>query len=267
MINTIQLYFHYIGISIRGQMQYRASFLLAAMGNFLMTGAEIFGIWALFDRFGSIKGWQLSEVALFYGMSNMSFAIAESVGRGFKAFSQQIRTGDFDRILLRPRNTALQVAAQELQLLRIGRLVQGLLVLIWAMYALNVSWHFETVLLLLFALFSGACLFYGIFILQATLCFWSTETLEIMNTITYGGTETAQYPLAIYNRWFRRFFIFIVPLGCTNYFPALAIIGKSDPLGSPVWFQWLCPVVGIIFLLLCFKVWQFGVRHYCSTGS
>lgn len=267
MLNSIQLYFRYIGISIRGQMQYRASFVMMSLGHFLSTCVEILGIWALFDRFGSLRGWRLPEVGLFYGMINIAFAIAEAAGRGFDMFSRMVKSGDFDRLLLRPRGTAFQIAAQECQLFRIGRLTQGLLILIWAGATLDVQWTIARVILTLFAVMGGASLFYGLFVLQATLAFWSTETLELMNTVTYGGTETAQYPLAIYRKWFRRFFTFIVPLACANYFPILAIIDKSDPLGSPVWFQWISPAVGVIFLLVCLQVWKFGVRHYRSTGS
>ena len=38
------------------------------------------------------------------------------------------------------------------------------------------------------------------------MCFWTTESLELMNILTYGGVETASYPLPIYHRVFRRFF-------------------------------------------------------------
>jgi len=96
----------------------------------------------------------------------------------------------------------------------------------------------------------------------------TTETLEIFNTVTYGGTETAQYPLSIYKGWFRRFFTFVVPLACISYFPALAILGRDDPVaGSPVWFRWAAPLVGVVFFVISLQVWKVGVRHYRSTGS
>jgi len=82
-----------------------------------------------------------------------------------------------------------------------------------------------------------------------------------------GGIQTAQYPLAIYAKWFRRFFTFVVPLACLNYFPSLAITGGYDPLGTPAWVPWISPAVGVLFLLLTLRVWHFGVSHYRSTGT
>ena len=107
----------------------------------------------------------------------------------------------------------------------------------------------------------------GIFILQATLSFWTVESLEIVNTVSYGGVEAAQFPLTIYRPWFQRFFTFIVPLACLNYFPGLAILGRADALGTPAIFQWVSPLIGGIFLVACMQVWKLGVRHYASTGS
>ena len=86
----------------------------------------------LFSRFGSLRGWQLGEVALFYGVINISYALSEALGRGFDMFSFQVISGEFDRTLLRPRSTELQVLAHDFQLMRSGRLFQGLAVTVWA---------------------------------------------------------------------------------------------------------------------------------------
>ena len=267
-MNATRLYGRYIGISIRSQMQYRVSFVMSALGLLVVTTGEFFGVWAMFDRFGSLRGWRLAEVAMFYGLITVAFALAEVIGRGFDVFPGMVKSGDFDRLLLRPRSAAFQVAAGVLPLHRIGRLLNGAVVLLWAVAALEVVWTPARVALLAFAILGGMCLFCGLFVLQATLAFWTTETLEIMNTVTYGGTETGQYPLSIYRPWFRGFFTFVVPLACVSYFPALAILGRTDQaLGSPRWFQCSAPLIGVAFLLISLQVWRFGVRHYRSTGS
>ena len=267
MRNALALYLRYLGISIRGQMQYRGSFVMLSFGHLIVTAIEFLGILVLFDRFGSLEGWRLHEVALFYGLVNVAFSFADAAARGFDLFGNMVKSGDFDRLLLRPRSTALQLAGQELTLRRVGRLAQGLVILLWASSGLGLTWTAGKIVLTLAAVLGGACLFFGLVVLQATLAFWTTETLEIMNTVTYGGVETTQYPLAIYRPWFRKFFTFVVPLACVNYFPALGIMGRADPLGYPVTFQWLSPLIGILFMFLTLQIWKIGVRHYRSTGS
>ena len=59
------------------------------------------------------------------------------------------------------------------------------------------------------------------------MSFWTTESLEVMNMLTYGGVETAQYPIAVYQKYFQRFFTFVVPLAMVTYFPILAVLDIS----------------------------------------
>lgn len=267
MVAALRLCWKYTLVSIRSQMQYRASFIMLTLGHFIATGTEFVALWALFDRFGAIAGWTLPEVALFYGLGNVAFAIAEGMARGFDIFAGLVKRGDFDRILLRPRGTLLQIGASEFQLLRIGRLIQGLAALIWGAAALNLAWSLGRVVLVIWTIACGAAMFSGLFILQATTAFWTTESLEMWNTVTYGGVQTAQFPLTLYEDWFRKFFTYIIPLAAITYFPALAILGKPDPLGTSFAFQAAIPLAGLAFLALSAALWQVGVRHYHSTGS
>jgi ABC-2 type transport system permease protein len=266
-MHAIHLYARYVSISLRGQMEYRASFLMQTFGQFLVTGIEFIGIWALFSRFGQIRGWTLGEAAFFYGLISITWSIADAITRGFDVFGTTVKNGDFDRVLLRPRSTILQLFGHELTLRRIGRLAQGVAVFLFAIETLDVAWSVPRIALLAAAVIGGVCLFVGLLVLEATSAFWTTEALELWNAFSYGGVTMSQYPLEIYRPWFRRFFLFVIPLGCINYLPAVAIMGRPDPLGTPPLLQWLAPLAGPIFLLACLQVWRFGVRHYQSTGS
>lgn len=267
MRDAIRLYFKYISLSARGQMQYRASFLMQSAGQFLITVIEFLAVLILFDRFGTLEGWSLAEVAFLYGMVNISFSVADTANRGFDLFGDMVRTGGFDRLLVRPRSTVLQLAGQEITLKRVGRLVQAVAIFVWAATSLNVTWTAAKAVLLAAAIASGAVLFLGLFVIQATICFWTVESIEMVNVTTYGGVTAAQYPLSIYRPWYRKLFTFIVPLATVNYFPAMAILEREDPLGAPAFVHWGAPVIGFAFLFVSLAVWQFGVRHYRSTGS
>jgi len=202
-------------------------------------------------------------VALLYGVISVSFALADGLTRGFDVFGTQfVKTGDFDRLLVRPRSTVLQLLGYELRATRIGRLAQGMFA--WGVGAQlsNVDWTWNAWATLLFAVAGGVALFSGILVLQATLAFWTVESLEIANTLTYGGVEAGQYPLDIYARWFRTFLTYVVPLACISYFPVAHVLGR----GGASWLA-LSPVFGFLFLGAALWVWRFGVRRYTSTGS
>ncbi len=266
-MDSIKLYFKYIKLNIESQIQYKSSFIMMSIGHFLITFIEFLGVWVLFERFNNIRGFTLEEAALFYGIIHIAFSITEAWTRGFDIFPRLVRSGDFDRILLRPRSIVLQVLGHDFQIMRIGRFVQGLVILIWAMCKLNIKWTLGKILLLVGSIIGGNFLFSGLIVLQATLSFWSVQSLEIVNSFTYGGVQAAQYPISIYKSWFRKILIYVVPLATVNYFPAIFILENGDSLKYPSWTGWVSPLVGVVFFILSLQVWKIGVRHYTSTGS
>jgi ABC-2 type transport system permease protein len=266
-MDALGLYGRYASISLRGQLEYRASFFMQTAGIFLITGLEFAGIWVLFARFGRIGSWTLAEVAFFYGLISIAWAIADAFGRGFDVFGNMVKYGEFDRLLLRPRSTALQLFGHEVTLRRAGRLAQGAAVFAFAVSTLAIPWSVGRAILLVVTIAGGVCLFIGVVVLEATSAFWTTEGLEFWNAFTYGGVSMCQYPIAIYRPWFRRFFTVVIPLACINYLPGVAILGRPDPLGTPAAIQWIAPLAGPLFLLASLRVWTIGVRHYQSTGS
>ncbi|HKI75341.1 MAG TPA: ABC-2 family transporter protein [Pseudomonadales bacterium] len=263
------MYWRLAVTSIRAQMQYKASFIMLSGAQFFSTGIEIAGIWALFTRFGRLEYWNVAEVCFFYGTVNVAFSIADALATGFDQFGNlYVKTGNFDRLLLRPRSVLLQLMGHELALRRIGRFLQGLAVLGWAAHTLGLHMDLWRVMLFVVTIAGSVCFFMGLFIMGATICFWSTESLELMNTLTYGGVQSAQYPFSIYEAWFRKFFTFVVPLACISYFPVVAILGVDDPLGTSRVFQVMAPGTGLLFLWLMVVIFKWaGVRHYTSTGS
>lgn len=267
MFEPLYLYARYAGISLRAQMQYRASFLLQVFAQLSVTFLEFLFIAALLARFGSLQGWSLAEVAVLYGLVHTAFALAESVARGFDVFPGQIKNGGFDRVLLRPRSLAFQVLASELQLMRVGRLAQGLGVLAYGIVRIDGGCSAGQALLMAWAILGGACLFSGLFVFMATASFWTIESLEVMNIFIYGGVEAAQFPVEIYQPWLRRILTFVLPLACINYVPAHALLPRLAAGDMPAWLPWLAPLAGVAFLLLSLGCWRLGVRHYTTTGS
>ena len=257
----------YAAANLRAEMQYRSSFLMDALGTLLSAGVEFLGIWALFSRFGTIRGWTLAEVALFYGLVHVVFAVAEAIGRGFDLFGPLIKEGALDRVLLRPRSTLLQVLGSSLAPKRIGRLLQGSVVLGWALSALEGGPALGDVALLLWAFLGGVAAYFALLMLSAVLSFWTTESLELFAIVTHGGVETTQYPIPVFHRALRYLFLFVVPIGSVTYFPVVHVLGRPDPLGAPAAVAWLAPFAGFVFLALTAVLWQLGVRRYTSTGS
>jgi ABC-2 type transport system permease protein len=118
-------------MSIRSQLRYPAALILQTLGQFAITVIEFAGVWLLFQRFGNFKGWTVAEVAMLYGLADIVMAIADSLSYGFDFMGTLVRTGDFDRLLVRPLSPIIQLLGREVTIRRAGRFFQGLFIFVW----------------------------------------------------------------------------------------------------------------------------------------
>lgn len=259
----MRLYWLYVRIALRSQMQHRASFIMLCASQLLVPFMVYAGMIFLFQRFGRLGVWSAPEVMLLFSLTHLSFAISQMFARGFDAFSSVVSQGEFDRVLVRPRGTVQQVLGARFEFSRIGRLVLALIVLVIALSALPVEWTLLKIVTLILMVSGGVAVFSGLFMIGASLCFWTIQGIELVNIFTDGGKELAQYPLDIYVKEFTRFFTWVVPFGLVNYLPLGYILDR--PGGLPV--QGLLPLLALLFLIPCRLIWQLGVRQYQSAGS
>jgi ABC-2 type transport system permease protein len=267
VLPDLGLYLVLIRAQVSAQLQYRGSFAVQAVGQFLATFTDFIMLLLLFQRFPSIAGWTLGEVALLYGLGGLAFGISDLLCGGFDGLSKMIRLGTFDRVLTRPVGTFAQVLASDVQIRRLGKLVQGIITLWLALSWVDIAWTPPKVLVLVSAIVAGVVIFTAIWVIGAALTFWTVETSEVTNVFTYGGEALVSYPMPIYAEGIRRFFTFVVPLVFVSYLPALYILERPDPLGLPPLLQVCSPIVAVAFLLVARFCWALGVRHYQGTGS
>ncbi len=262
-----RLYLELVSANIRSQMQYKISFILQIIGQAIVTGVDFIAILFIFTKFDHIKGWKLVEVALLYSMTTMSFAISEIIGRGFHTFDKMVRRGNFDRVLLRPVGICFQLLASETIMRKLGRFFQGAAVFVIAWHKLGLGMDIVKLTFLSVTIVSGAVFYTAIIIAGATICFWTVQSAELPNMLTYGGVEALSYPISVYKEWFRDVFIYIIPMAFINYFPSLYLLDKIDPLGLPSFLRFISPIVSMAMMVLALRFWNYGVRHYQSTGS
>jgi len=263
------LYRRLIGVQMRSQAQYRLNLYVDILATALVTATVFISLAFIFERFGNIAGWNLAEVAFLYGMVETAFGVMDMLFGGFdpQNFGRQVRLGRLDQLLLRPINITLQVLGSEFIIRRLGRIFQGSVILVFAARTLQIDWTILKVAYLPVVFVSLVAFFGGLFIVGATITFWTLESIEVINILTYGGAEMMSYPMSIYPLNMRRFFTFIVPAIFLIYYPALYILGKPDPLGMPIGAYFLSPIAGFGVLIVGLLFWQYGIRHYQSTGT
>ncbi len=267
--NHLKIYFKLISIQLRSQLQFPVSFIFDVITQGINSIFYFLAVLLVFQRFKSIGGWSLGEIAFLWGMVEMSFGLMDMLFSGFDpdGFSAYIQMGTFDQLLLRPINITLQVLGSKFIIRRLGRLIQGMVIFGIGLAVNPIHWTALKLLYLPVIFVCQVLFFGGLFIAGSTLTFWTIQPIEAINILTYGGSEMTAYPMSIYPDWLRYFFTFIVPALFLNYAPALYILNKPDPLNLPNFAPFLTPITSTAVLIAALVFWSFGIKHYQGTGS
>ncbi|HZU87505.1 MAG TPA: ABC-2 family transporter protein [Anaerolineaceae bacterium] len=265
----LHLYRRLIGIQVRSQMQYRASFFWDLISTGVLNASYFVAMALAVQNFGSIGGWGLGDLAFLVGMAEISFGLMDMLFSGFDpdSFSPLIRLGRFDQFLLRPIDITVQMLGSRFILRRLGRVMGGAAIFLFSLSLSHVIWTPAKVLYLPLIIAGLVMAFGALFIIGATLIFWTVQPLEAVNIVTYGGNEMISYPMHIYPDVLQRIFTYILPLMFMNYLPACFILDKPDPLGFPEFTRFLSPLLGILMLWVALRFWKFGIKHYQGSGS
>ncbi|MCY0944552.1 ABC transporter permease [Streptomyces antarcticus] len=256
-----------VAMWIRSTMTYRTSFFLSTFGNAAITLLDFVAISIMFTHVDVLGGFTLPEVALLYGSCSASLGLADLLLGNTDRIGSRIRDGSLDTMLVRPVPVLAQVAADRFALRRLGRIAQGLGLLLWAVSALDLEWTPGKVLLVPVMITAGAAIFGAVMVAGAAFQFLAGDAAEVQNSFTYGGCTMLQYPPTVFGKDLLRGVTFIVPLAFVNWLPALYLLGRPDPLGLPQWAAFVSPLVAFAVFLPASLAWRAGVRSYRSTGS
>lgn len=267
MAELAAIYVRLVGSRVRSQLQYRLSAALQLVGTTFVALLDLVIVVVVFDKVPELDGWTLEEVAFLYGIASISFALTDLAIGHLDRLPQMIREGSFDQVLVRPLPSLLQVVASDFALRRLGKALQGLGVLVWALTVADVDWTVGRAAMIPVAIVSGSVIYAGVWVALATIAFWIVDAIEFVNAFTYGGNFLSQYPITIFGRWLRGLVIFVIPIAFVAYFPALYVLDKTDELGLPDWLRFVSPLVAVGVALAARLVWQNAVRHYRSAGG
>lgn len=264
---VLAAYWALLKAQLRSQTQYRFSFVLDAVASALITLLDVVSVLVVFRVTPALGGFSFTDCLLFAGLANAAFQLCDTCVGNIDTMRQYIRTGRFDAVLLRPLRVLPQLVFGDFAPRRLGRAAQALVVLVVALSLADVTWTPARIALVVIAPVSGAVVFASVFVAGSTTAFWFVESGEVANAFTYGGRDFTIYPATIYPGWFRAVFAYGLGFAFVAYFPGLALLGRSDPLGTPGFLPWCSPLVAVLAAAVAALVWRVGVRHYRSTGS
>ncbi len=261
------IYRSLVAASVRSQLAYPTSFALQCLAQALVQLEDVVVVVVLFSRISEMGGFTLREVLLVYGLAGIAFGLSDMLVGSLDNLARLVRTGTLDALLLRPLPAITQICLAEFALRRLGKVATSLAVLSYVLVTSNISWTPLHIAVLLITPLTGLVLFGAIWVAATATTFWLVEGQELPNAVTYGSGMFTSYPVSVFSGWLLRLMAFVVPGAFVAYYPALAILGKPDPLGLHPLLPYCAPVVAVLAAGVAAVIWRAGLRHYVGTGS
>ncbi|MBS2962935.1 ABC-2 family transporter protein [Actinocrinis puniceicyclus] len=251
----------------RAAWQYRTSLLLTGTAQMLVTSLDLAALLVLYSQVTTLAGFTLPQTLYLYGTTRLAFALSDVVASGVETLSDAIRLGTFDVMLIRPVGTLAQVLSDQFTPKRLGKLVPSSATLVWAIYALPITWTPLKGAVCAGTVLCGTVIYCALWVITGSISFVATDARETANVITYGGELVTEFPFAIYQRSLALILTFAIPLAFITWQPSLYVLGRSDPFGLPAFLHFAAPAVAALLCALAAFVWRAAVRRYRSTGS
>ena len=265
-MDDARLYLRLVSGRARSQLQYRWGFVFDVLGATLVGALDLVAVLVLFSNIAVMDGWSALEVCVLFGVAQTAFALADLLVGHLDRLPVELRAGTFDTVLLQPRSSLLLMIASDFSVRRVGQVALSLAVLAVAWTRLGLGVAPLDVALVTLTLVTGTVIFAAIWVIGAATTFWTIDTMELTNSLTYGGRQLTSYPLGIYHAWLRRFVVFVVPLGCVAYFPVRHLVGLEPASTSPLVRLAGVPAAAGLVVVAGFA-WRAAVRTYRGTGS
>lgn len=259
----LSLYWLFLKNRLKILLEYRVNFFIGAVSTVFVQAAGLLAIWVVMGQIPDLEGWSLAEILLIYGMITLAKSINHMFADNLWTLGRDyVRTGTFDRFLVRPINPLFHLLADRFCHDGIGNFLVGFLLVVVAASRLDIAWTPMHIGYLGLMVLSGGVIFIALNLITAVSGFWLMDSVPVTRVV-FEMHEFAKYPLAIYPRAIGVLLTVLIPYGFASFFPASYLMGRAI---NPA-LAWGAPLVAAVLMLIALRVWRFGLRHYSSTGT
>jgi ABC-2 type transport system permease protein len=267
MNEQLELVGRLMNVSMKSWFQYRVDALLRSIAVLFRESAGIVVIYLTFLKFKEINGWNVSEMMFLFSFVFISYSFLILLFTGLRDFDYLVISGEFDRFMVRPRGLLFQVMMWDADYFAaIGHGLLGIILFAYSASKVNVQWTLVNTTLIMIGIFGAVLIQGAVFLLIASFSFLLKRTEGLKKLFFYNTRQLAQYPISIYPMPLKVFMIYIVPFSFINYFPACSILNKYQselPFDGII----LTPVIGVLLFLIAYRIWNYMLKWYSSSGN
>ena len=250
-------------------MTFRSNFLITIVTRAFWFAAQLTLFEVIYQNVNSINGWSREEYFAFMATGMLINSFVEAVFMPNCAnFSELIRTGNLDFVLLKPIDAQFLISFEKLNLAMLNQVLLASLLLGYSLIQIGKPLHFTSVLLYVLYIVVAIIFFYSLMISLASTSIWFGRNQGLYDFWFY-ITVFARYPQAIYTGSvtadiLRFTFSYILPILLVVTVPARVLLEKAL---TPGWLTLIVPVAAIICLFLSRRIFQTALLSYRSASS
>ncbi len=247
--------------SVSKKLEYRVEFVLEFAGAFAFLFASLASLAVLLEQSPSLGGYTGTQTLLFFGLVSASVGWAELFGDGVWGLGWHVRMGSLDRLLVYPVRDLPFFLACEPQIHGIANVLAGLGIAGASLYATGQPfWAYG---LLIFWSLCGGLIYTSILVMASTMLFLMPGRSLDWLWFTNQALNATRYPLSLYPGVIRFIMLVGLPLGVSHYMPGLWLFKGGSALAALAG----PPLAAIVWVFLAWRVWDWALLRYESTGS
>jgi ABC-2 type transport system permease protein len=252
-MKTARLVLDYLRHNLMSSMAYRGAFFLQVFGMVLNNTMLLFFWWVLFTQLPTLRGWDLTQIMILFGILAFGFGVANVVcGNAFQVARIIVR-GDLDYYLALPADPLVHLVVSRMSISAWGDMAFGLVIYL---VASPDRWRTLPLFLLLGLLAGLIIVAFGV--LVGSLAFWVGNADNLASQAINALITFGLYPVEIFPSPVQWLLYTVIPA---------AFVG-SMPAGLLHDFSWarLAAMVAFtaVLVLAARLVFEWGLRRYES---
>jgi ABC-2 type transport system permease protein len=251
------------------ETSFRSNFLITLITRGFWFVVQILLFDLIYRQVTAINDWSRPEYFGFMATGMLVNAIVEAFFMPNCArYSELIRTGDLDFVLLKPIDTQFLVSLEKLELAMISQMLFAIGLLVYSIWQIGRPLEPVAVVLYVLLIVAAVAFFYSLMLGLAAMSVFFGRNQGLLDFWFY-VTIFARYPSSIYSgspsgEVLRFVFSYVLPILLVITVPARVLLGK---ILEPSWLAGLTLAASALSFLVSRMIFHWSLRHYRSASS
>lgn len=261
-IGPVGLAIVHFKVAALNELQYRLNFFVQLLQSTVALAVGLIAIAVVYAHTDSLGGWSQAQLLAVMGVHLLIGGVIRTfIAPNMRQLMEDVNDGNLDYALTRPADAQLMVSVRQFSIWNGIDILMGLLVVLWAGFAVEGAIGVLGTVSFLVVILCGAAIVYSVWLAATSVTFKIIRGDHVMQLLD-GVYEAGRWPISLYPTWLRLTLTFLVPLAFAVTVPAEVVASRFD--GSSL--VWSLVVTGG-FMLVSRLAWKWGIRNYAGASA